>query len=146
MLKASALAASGRFLNAGSLDPQVVSVRAEDAEKIRRHVEDQARRVAAWPRVPWMVAGVQVQVAVWRFAGGWIAVCDAVRDAPVVGVGVAADPVGLQLEVVDGTAYGVDFASPTTLADLRRRTPEMAMPRPTGDPPHPDVQALLATL
>jgi hypothetical protein len=68
---------------------------------------------ARWPAVRWTVDAVTVAARVWRFAGGWAAVSDAVDDVYLSAVGVGARPEGLSLtRLRDGRAYHVDLAQP----------------------------------
>jgi hypothetical protein len=52
------------------------------------------------------VDGAVVTALVWRFAGGWAAISDAVEGVYLAAVGVGTAPDGLSLAVIqDGSAY-----------------------------------------
>jgi hypothetical protein len=72
-----------------------------------------SQHCAQWPLVGWRVDGTAVSARVWRFAGGWAAVSDAVPGAYLAAVGLGADPDGLSLAVLrDGGACHFDLSQP----------------------------------
>jgi hypothetical protein len=77
------------------------------------HSSGQAQQCARWPVVRWRVDGTMVDARIWRFAGGWAAVGDAVEGVYLAAVGLGADPDGLSLAVVrDGGAYHFGLGQP----------------------------------
>lgn len=80
---------------------------------LTEHTLDAASQSARWPLVQWRVDAVTVAARVWRFAGGWAAVSDAVDDVYLSVVGVGTGPEGLSLaRLLDGSAYHFDLAQP----------------------------------
>jgi hypothetical protein len=80
---------------------------------LTEHAAKAAGEFARWPVVRWTVNDATVGARVWRFAGGWAAISDAVDDVYLSVVGVGTGPEGLSLiRLRDGSAYHVDLAQP----------------------------------
>lgn len=72
-----------------------------------------ASQSAQWGAVQWRVDDATVAARVWRFAGGWAAISDAVDDVYLSAVGAGTRPEGLSLtRLRDGGAYHFDLAQP----------------------------------
>ena len=101
------------------------------------HADARINEYVQWPQVRWQVDGVAVTAHVWWFAGGWVAVSDAVEDVYLTAVGVGSDPDGLSLAVLEhGDAYHFELDQPM-------HTPVMVAShaaRADGDPPPPRRQ------
>jgi hypothetical protein len=77
------------------------------------HGNERSGQYAQWPLIRWQMDGTEVTARVWRFAGGWVAVSDAIGDVYLAAVGVGADPDGLSLAVLqDGSAYHFGLDQP----------------------------------
>lgn len=77
------------------------------------HAYEHSRQWPQWPLARWLVDGAVVAARVWRFAGGWVAVSDAVEGVYLAAVGAGTDPDGLSLAVLqDGSAYHFDLQQP----------------------------------
>jgi hypothetical protein len=77
------------------------------------HAYEHSLQCAQWPAVRWQVDRARVNALSWRFAGGWVAVSDAVEGVYLAAVGVGAAPDGLSLAVLqDGTAYHFGLDQP----------------------------------
>lgn len=98
------------------------------------HADERSSQFSQWPPVRWQVDGIAVTARTWRFAGGWVAVSDAVEDVYLAAVGVGSDPDGLSLAVLEhGNAYHFELDQPM-------HTPVMVAShaaRTDGDPPPP---------
>lgn len=74
---------------------------------------EQAEQAARWPRISWRAGDAVVPARVWRFAGGWAAVSDAVEGVYLAAVGMGTEPGDLCLAVLtDGHAYRFDLDQP----------------------------------
>jgi hypothetical protein len=74
---------------------------------------EQAEQCAQWPLVRWRVGGTDVPARVWRFAGGWAAISDAVDRVYLAAIGMGTEPGGLSFAVLrDGDAYHFDLDQP----------------------------------
>ena len=77
------------------------------------HADERSGQYAQWPLVRWRVNGAAVTARTWWFAGGWVAVTDAVESVYLAAVGVGTNPDGLSLAVLqDGSAYHFDLEQP----------------------------------
>jgi hypothetical protein len=80
---------------------------------LSNYAYEHSRQCAQWPLARWRVNGAAVTARVWRFAGGWVAVSDAVGGVYLAAVGVGTDPDGLSLAVLqDASAYHFDLYQP----------------------------------
>ena len=74
------------------------------------HADERSGHCEQWPLVRWRLDGATVGAHVWRFAGGWEAVSDAVEGVYLAVVGVGTDPDGLSLALLqDASAYHFDL-------------------------------------
>jgi hypothetical protein len=81
--------------------------------RLTEHARHAASQSAQWPTVQWRVDAATVAARVWRFAGGWAAISDAVDDVYLSAVGAGTQPDGLSLtRLRDGSAYHFDLAQP----------------------------------
>ena len=62
--------------------------------------DEQSEQCAYWPLIRWQVDGATVPAHVWRFAGGWAAVSDAVANVYLAAVGMETEPEALSLAVL----------------------------------------------
>lgn len=111
-----------------------------------RHADEQCHAHADWPRARWSVDGTPVTAAVWRFAGAWLGITDALPQVYLAVIGFGVVPEGLPLaRVTDGTPYGMDLAQPLS-ADLlqmqHERLPAVVWPLPDQYGYHPDHLAV----
>jgi hypothetical protein len=75
--------------------------------------EKQSEQCAQWPLIRWRVDGTPVLARVWRFAGGWAAISNAVESVYLAVVGMRTEPGGLSLAALpDGDAYHFDLSQP----------------------------------
>lgn len=66
-----------------------------------------------WSPVRWRVDGIEMAARAWRFAGGWVAVSDAMEAVYLAAVGVGNSPGGLSLAVLEnGDAYHLALDQP----------------------------------
>jgi hypothetical protein len=71
--------------------------------------EERSSKYADWPPVRWHVDGTAVTARMWQFAGGWMAVSDAVEAVYLAAVAMGTKPDGLALaELENGDAYHFD--------------------------------------
>jgi len=78
-----------------------------------KHAEEAAARYEHWPLVSWRVDDVPVPARLWRFAGAWAVVSDAVDEVYLAVVGLGTGPDGLDLaRLQDGTAYHFGLDQP----------------------------------
>jgi hypothetical protein len=95
---------------------------------LSHHAYERSLQCAQWPLVRWRVDGVVVTARGWRFAGGWVAISDAVPDVYLAAVGMGTDPDGLSLAGLhDGSGYHFDLDQP-----LRPRMLQEALDRDGG--------------
>jgi hypothetical protein len=74
---------------------------------------EQSFQYAHWPLVRWRVDGTAVYARLWRFAGGWAAVSDALESVYLAVIGMGDDPDGLSFDVLpDGDAYHFGLDQP----------------------------------
>lgn len=110
------------------------------------HSERAAADNDQWPATTWAVDGQPVQVATWRFAGGWAAFCDDLPDVYLTAAGCGMEPTGLELGVVeDGAPYGIDLTAPLTINALslaRQTVGPSSHSSPNDAGYHPDQLAL----
>jgi hypothetical protein len=73
---------------------------------LANHAYEHSLQCAQWPLVRWRVDGAVVNALAWRFAGGWVAISDAVEGVylAAIGVGTAQDELSLTM-LQDGSAY-----------------------------------------
>jgi hypothetical protein len=78
------------------------------------HADERSERYAEWPSAAWQVNGIPVMARVWRFAGGWAAVSDAVPGVYLAAAGgEGSSPAGLAfVPLPDGSAYHFDLDQP----------------------------------
>lgn len=80
---------------------------------LANHAYEHSLRCAQWPQVRWRVDDAVVTARTWRFAGGWVAISDAVAGVYLAAVAMGTDPDGLSLAVLqDGSAYHFDLDQP----------------------------------
>ena len=80
---------------------------------------EQGGQCANWPLIRWRVDGTPVPARVWRFAGGWAVVSDALESVYLAAVGMGTEPDALSLAVLpDGEAHHCDLDQPLHLDTL----------------------------
>jgi hypothetical protein len=75
------------------------------------HVDQCSRQYTEWPQVTWWVDGAAVTARVWRFAGGWAAVSDAIGDVYLGAAGTGSADLSLT-RLRDGGGYGFGLDQP----------------------------------
>jgi len=75
------------------------------------HVDQRSRQYTEWPPVTWHVDGAAVTARVWRFAGGWAAISDAIGDVYLGAAGTGSADLSLT-RLRDGGGYGFGLDQP----------------------------------
>lgn len=96
--------------------------------------------------VSWEINRERFSVPVWRFAGAWVGLCDALADVYLVLVGVGVDADGLRIVAVpDGTPYRLELDQTLDRGWASRQDRDWydtAIRRPNPDRFHSDYQKL----
>jgi hypothetical protein len=114
---------------------------------LSRHAYEHSRQCAGWPLARWQVDGAAVTARVWRFAGGWVVLSDAIEGVYLAAVGVGIDSDRLSLAVLqDGGAYHFDLHQPLhvhVMSASRERAGGDALELRCGQGMHADHLRLL---
>ena len=98
-------------------DPEIMA-EAMGLDNVMAHAEQQARNYQSWDSIPWLVDGVAVAAATWRFAGAWTGFAS-LSAVHLVVTAVGIDPHAVRLgSLTDATAYGFELGKDITIRHM----------------------------